>query len=255
MLTLHVPRYAAPIGLVLALSATPELAHGQSMGPSLRTVAVVGSKQITDSDLAAAAGNKFLAIETQLHRARQAVLDNLVTDALLALASKERGLSVEQLVRLEIEQKARPVGVEEVKAVLDSARERLGATSEIDAMNSIRSSMQQSRIAARRLDYVNELRRRFNVEYRLPPPRAEILVTDSPAKGFATAPVLITVFSDFECPFCARHAAAIEGIRRSFRQAGSTRVQAFPVAIPQVGTQSLGSGSVCRRTRPILGDA
>ena len=255
MLTLHVPRYAAPIGLVLALSATPELAHGQSMGPSLRTVAVVGSKQITDSDLAAAAGNKFLAIETQLHRARQAVLDNLVTDALLALASKERGLSVEQLVRLEIEQKARPVGVEEVKAVLDSARERLGATSEIDAMNSIRSSMQQSRIAARRLDYVNELRRRFNVEYpsAAAPSRnsghrlASQRLRDRAGAHHSVFGLRMSVLRSARRRY--------EGIGRSFRQAGSTRVQAFPVAIPQVGTQSLGSGSVCQRTRPILGDA
>ena len=89
--------------------------------------------------------------------------------------------------------------------------------------------MQQSRIAARRLDYVNELRRRFNVEYRLPPPRAEILVTDSPAKGFATAPVLITVFSDFECPFCARHAAAMRELVGHFDKQVRLEFRHFPL--------------------------
>jgi protein-disulfide isomerase len=218
-----------PSVVLLVISVTAGLIHGQSVEPRARTVAVVGSRSITESDLLAAAGNKLLALETQLYRARQSVLDNLVADALVEQAARERGLSVEELVRVEIDQKVKPVTADEVAAVLDSARDRLGGTSDADAMKSFRTSMEQSRRASRKADYVRELRRKYGVDYRLLAPRAEVHATASPAKGPNSAPVLITVFSDFECPFCARHASTMRDLLTRFNAQVRLEFRHFPL--------------------------
>jgi protein-disulfide isomerase len=39
---------------------------------------------------------------------------------------------------------------------------------------------------------------------------------DDPAKGSAAAPVTIVLFSDFQCPFCARVSPTLEEVRRTY---------------------------------------
>src|SRR5690349_21156836 len=42
------------------------------------------------------------------------------------------------------------------------------------------------------------------------------IAADDPVRGSRLAPVTIVVFSDFQCPFCSRHASTLEKVQETY---------------------------------------
>jgi protein-disulfide isomerase len=213
-------------------SAISQSRTGPSEAPRSSAVAVVGDHRIEQRDLDSAAGHRLFAIETQLYRGKRSFLDELVADALLEQEARKRGVTVEELIKVEIQAKAAAVMPEEARAVFESAGDRLAGATEGEALDRITASMSRSREFARRTAFLAELRARTPVQVFLEPPRVEIPPSgDAPSKGPSNAPVRIVVFSEFQCPFCSRHAATLKTLEA--RYGGQIRVEFrhFPLPI------------------------
>ena len=90
---------------------------------------------------------------------------------------------------------------------------------------------------------------------------AELVTTikGAPTLGSPSAPVVLIEYSDFECPYCARHAGeSFEWIERDFVTNG--QVQYGLPQLPDRNTASVSGhrssvGPLCGSTEQVLGDA
>jgi len=168
-------------------------------------VATVAGKVITEEDLDRAVGDRLLRIRTEEYNVRRAVLEELVADRLLQVEAARRNVSVEELLKAEVESKIVIPPASELEAFYEGARERFGGMSKDEGVRQIAEGMRKQALAKRKRDFVKSLRGAAGVQVRLKPPSVAVR-DDGPARGKASAPVTIVEFSDFECPFCSRAA-------------------------------------------------
>ena len=81
----------------------------------------------------------------------------------------------------------------------------------------IRDGLEQQRREEARTRLVDRLRRAASVSVLLEPPRETITIgPGEPSHGSASAPVQLVVYSDYQCPYCARVEPALEQIKKTY---------------------------------------
>jgi protein-disulfide isomerase len=165
-------------------------------------MAVVNGRPITQGEVDDSIPNKVFALKQQLFALRKAALDNLISRRLLENEATRKHLSVDDLKRqmLAGSVSVSPAQIEElytenlaVFALMspDEAREKL----RLDLEAQLRLKRYRDELAKLRANAKLEL---LLEEPRLPTPPS----TDSASVGPADAEVVITEFSDFQCPYC-----------------------------------------------------
>lgn len=195
------------------------------------TAAVVAGTPITTKQLDGKLGPRLIQIRSAEYRLRKGALDEIITTTLLEKEAAARGVSVAVLTAAEIDAKAKPVTEEEARAVLESARDRMGQMSEGEAIQSITAGMQRQRAAQRRAELAAELREKYGVELLIEPPRFKFATPAGPAIGPADAAVTVVEFSDFQCPYCARSAQTVKQLVDKYRGRIRLVFQDFPLPI------------------------
>lgn len=141
----------------------------------------------TEIDQAIATSLKKLAAEEA--EIRLAVLRELVDEKLLAAEAKRRGITVDALLQAEV--MARTVTVAEQDA-----------------------SLQRKNEQAARAAFLAQLAQKAGVRLFIDALRVDIPTEGRPSLGPAAAPVIIVVFSDFQCPFCAESGSVLQAVQR-----------------------------------------
>jgi protein-disulfide isomerase len=179
-------------------------------------VAIVGGEPITAAEFEAMSGPKLFAARTQEYNQKRALLEEAIDKRLLEKEGKARGISAEELVRVEVEAKVPPVTEAEQKEYYEKNKPRFGTTAEADALKQIEGGLRQQRARERQTAYTKELRDKAGVKILLDPPRLAVSLGDDPVKGPATAPVTIVEFSDFQCPYCSRGTATLKQVEEKY---------------------------------------
>ena len=221
--------FACALSFALAASASPaEKAAATPSRPSV--VASVEGVTIDASELEAAGGARLFTLYTQEYQLRKQLLDEIITRKLLEKEAKARGISVDELTRIEVDGKAAPVTQAEAKAFYDENKGRFGQTPEADALQKIETGLRQQRIAARRTEYVATLRKAASVKVMLEPPRVKMESLAGPTKGPESAPITIVEYADFQCPYCTRALASLKQVEEKY--AGKIRIvfRDFPLS-------------------------
>jgi protein-disulfide isomerase len=221
--------FACALSFALAASASPaEKAAAPPSRPSV--VASVEGVTIDASELEAAGGARLFTLYTQEYQLRKQLLDEIITRKLLDKEAKARGISVDELTRIEVDGKAAPVTQAEAKAFYDENKGRFGQTPEAEALQKVEAGLRQQRIGARRTEYVASLRKAASVKVMLEPPRVKIESLDGPTKGPESAPITIVEYADFQCPYCTRALASLKQVEEKY--AGKVRIvfRDFPLS-------------------------
>jgi protein-disulfide isomerase len=180
-----------------ALAQTPEVPAG--------TAARVGGDAISLSELEQSVATELSRLDQQRQELLGAKLDQLIADRLLGQEAKRRGVSVDALVREEIEAKASAVTEADVTDFINQNRARLRQPDNAELRGKVADFLRQQRRTQRRDTYVAGLRAQTPVQVYLKEPEP-IRVKIDPNVGFARgareAPVTIVEFSDFQCPYC-----------------------------------------------------
>jgi protein-disulfide isomerase len=223
----------ALVALVLALALGPAPASSAET-PAAATppgaLAVVGGEPITAAEFEELAGPRLFAMRTQEYNQKRGLLEEAIDTRLLEKEGKARGISADELLRVEVDAKVPAVTEAEQKEFYEKNKARFGARPEAEALKQIEAGLRQERMRERRAAYVKELRTKAGVRILLDPPRAPVGASDDdPVKGPAKAPITIVEFSDFQCPYCARVNPTLKQVEERYGEKVKVVFRDFPL--------------------------
>jgi hypothetical protein len=168
-------------------------------------VATVGATSITLAEVDDKALEQPVAnfgsvkLSQALFEARRAALDELVAGKLLDEAAKAQSIDRAALIEKEITAKVPPVSDAEVSTWYQGNQARLQGAPLEQVKQPIRAYLIQERMQGIRAQYVDALKSKTAVRIMLDPPRQKVqMVSSSPTRGPASAPVEVVDFSDFQ---------------------------------------------------------
>jgi len=197
---------------LLAFSAT----SGANATLSPETViATVDGKKITFGEFdQKRADNLFQARDTFYQQERK-VLDTYIDDSLLKQQAQKEGVTVDQLLDQQVKSKLPKDPSDEALHVY---YEGVDPKEPFEALRGkILDHIRQTRFDKAKAAYVQTLRSQANIIISLPPPRAEIALTNTPVLGDQTAPVVFIEYADYECPYCQQAAPTILKLETEYK--------------------------------------
>jgi predicted DsbA family dithiol-disulfide isomerase len=192
-------------------------------------VAIVDGTPIPGDVLDALIQGQLMELRQREDQLRRGALDELIAQALVQREAAARGMSPEELTRIEITDKVQ-VSPEEARAFYEANRSRFGSTPEAEALPQIVEGLGRQRQRERRAAFAQELSARYPVEVLLEPFRVTVDTGPAPVRGPADAPVTIVEFSDFQCPFCVRARPAVKRVREVYGDDVRFAFRHFPLS-------------------------
>ena len=194
---------AALLGVLTACSQTSaQQARRPAPNEAVATVdgAPITLAEVDDKALEQPASNFGSAKLSQaLYDARRAALDELVASRLMDTAAKAQGIERSALIEKEITARVVPVTDAEIASWFQANQGRLQGAPLDQVRQPIRNFLTQERMQAIRAEYVGGLKAKSAVRVMLDPPRQKVeMVSSSPSRGPASAPVEVVDFSDFQ---------------------------------------------------------
>jgi protein-disulfide isomerase len=198
-------RWLPGVALAAVLLVAGAAALAQAPDPPAGAAGRVGDEVISMTELEQSAAADLARLDQQRQELLMGKLDQLIADRLLDREAKRRGVSVEALVREEIEAKTPPVTDAEIGAFIAQNRARLRQPDSPELRGKVAEYLQQQGAGQRRETYLGTLRAQTPVQVYLKEPEPIRVKVDSTvgfARGPREAPVTVVEFSDFQCPYC-----------------------------------------------------
>jgi protein-disulfide isomerase len=225
------------IPLVAALVALAVPTGAQSLPDGAAVAARIGNRTVTYDELDRAAlvqsSARFrgLRLRDAIYEARRAALDALVADDLIATEAARLHVLPAALVEREIAERLAPVSDAEVEAWFKANQARLNGAPLDTVAARIRQALEEANRSEARARFVDRLRTGTTVEVRLAPPRETLVVQPAePAAGPEHAPVQIVMYSDYQCPFCARVEPTLDKVKEVYGDRVRVVFRDFPLS-------------------------
>ncbi len=209
----HLVRVALATALLCA--AAPLSSSGERPAPE-GPAATIGGSAISSAEVDAKARMPLFQIRVQEYETRLRALNSLIADEVLKREVQARHTTADELLRVEVQEKAASVTPEQIQSTYESVKARFGNKPEAEVKAQVEQQLKQQRLVERREAFLKELKSKAGVQVLLEPPRLAVDPGDGPARGPKGAPVTIVEFSDFQCPYCVRAAPTVERIREVY---------------------------------------
>lgn len=203
-----------------------------SCNSSSKVAATIDGKPIYMEEVDQAFGGK---VAEQVYELRRNALDGLVEQKLLEQAAAGKKLTVENLIKQEVESKVSEPTDEEIKAIYDANKDRFGGSFE-EAKPTISGALKRNRAGIEQQQFLAGLQKDHKVEIKLTKPpvrRVEISADDDPCLGPKDAKVTVIEFSDFQCPFCGRARPTVKQMLDSYPNDLKYCFRDFPLSFHQ----------------------
>lgn len=190
---------------------------GTVASPGSEVAATLDGTPITRAEVDERAKDRLLRVRQEEYEARKQALDELVGQRLLDKEAKARGISVDQLLKDEVDRQITPPSAEVVGQVYQQNRANFGTRTREQAEADIARALLERARAAYGQAFTSRLREKATLTIALDPPRATVIIpAEAPTLGPKDAKVTIVAFSDFQCPFCQRAQSVVDEVMKSF---------------------------------------
>lgn len=221
------------IGMAVAVlfngCSKPASSTSSSGAPASGVAATAGGVSISMEELNQAAKSQLQKVETEIYQVKKRTLDGLIEEKLIEEAAKKKGLSSEKFLAEEIDAKVTAPTDEEIKALYESSKDKLGKPFE-EVRGQITDYLKQNRKMRARADLMASLRQGADVKINLEPPRVTIDTKDAPSIGPKDAAITLVEFSDYQCPFCKRVRPSIWRLTDEYKDKLRYVFMDFPLA-------------------------
>jgi protein-disulfide isomerase len=211
----------------LMLAAVAVLASmGMAAAQDSEVVSEIKGQKITRAELHEQEAGMLLQARYDFYKAEQKALDELIARRLLENEARGQNLSVDELLKREVDSRVKALTEEQLHTVYDV----IAPKESFEAMrDKIQESVRAQRVQKARAAYIDSLREKANVLVLLAPPRADFAVGDAARLGPASAPVQLVEFADFECPFCIKVHPQLQQLKAEFGDRISFVFKDFPL--------------------------
>ena len=212
--------------LIVTYSATVKGQDRQTI------VARVGEQIITEQEIDQVASGQIYSLQQQLFALRRAMLTNLIAKKIVETEANRQRLSVNELKNKWM---SGPVVIDEaqVNELYLKNRSAFGVMSPDEAKEKLRLDLESQVRLKRYRDEIASLRQKTRIDVLLEEPRLIVSKNgNSPAtKGPANARVLITEFSDFQCPYCKEAQPIISRVMQGYAAQVKLEFKSLPLEI------------------------
>ena len=207
-------------------------------------IATLDGQPIYEEELMSVAGTSLLEIRNQEYKVKSDALDKLVLKKLIEVEAKRRGLSVEELLRHEVDSKVAEPSDDEAKGYYLAGKNQ--TTLPFDQVKSqVKRLLKTAEIQHAREKYADSLRGKADVDILLRPPKVEVGYDSARVKGDPKAPVTMVEFSDFQCPFCRKSAATMKDLLAKYNGRVKLAFRDFPMRMLHAQAQTAAEASRC----------
>jgi len=220
-----------------------------------KAIAVVNGESITEDEVQKAAApelekldqkqKQFMAtLERDKKSAVEDALEDIVNRKLLEAEAKKRSITVDDLLRTEVQEKVTPPTEEIVRKFYDDNKAVINGSFIETALEIRNYLLQQGRQSAFSA-LMFKLKKDYGYKSMVEPDRAKVDVAGHPSKGPATAPVTIVEFSDFECPYCGGLYPTLKRVEDTYKDKIRIVYRQFPLNNIHPRAQKAAEASLC----------
>jgi protein-disulfide isomerase len=196
------------------------LGAGAATAEPPEALAIVAGKPITAGEVDEAMAGELRELRQREASLRSQALDALISQRVVEAEAARRGLTLDALMKAEVEDKA-ALGGPELESHYEGAKAQFPGRTKDQVLSQIEPRLRQQRQQERQVAFLRELRAAAGVKVLLEPLRVVVEAGDAPSRGAKDAAVTILEFSDFECSFCARARPTLARLREVY--AGKVR--------------------------------
>jgi len=163
-------------------------------------VARLGDEVITLGEVDEKARAISIKPYQDLYNHRRQAIEQIIADRLLEQEAAAVGMTPEDLMKQEVQEKAPPVTDEAIQGFYAQNQAQMGGRELDDAMKSqIGQYLTAQGFGQLQRDFLDRLKAKSNVTIMLDAPRIDVIIAENdPAMGPASAPVTIVEYSDFQ---------------------------------------------------------
>jgi protein-disulfide isomerase len=216
------PAFKGFLLFLLTILATMGISAAQDSDVVLE----INGDKITRTQLHEQEAGVLLQARYDFYLAEQKALNDLIGYRLLENEAGRQHLTVDELLKREVDSKVPEPSEEQLQAVYEVVNSKEPFAT---IRGKILETLRTQRVQKARAAYVEQLREKANVVVLLAPPRADFAVGDAARLGPPTAPVQLVEFADFECPFCIKVQPELQKLKAEFGDQISLVYKDFPL--------------------------
>jgi protein-disulfide isomerase len=166
---------------------------------------------LTYKEVQADIQNELAALEIEYLQNRYQLESSAVSEAalmkVLEAEAATRSMTVEELLKVEVEDKVALPSQAEIEAFYPVVQRQLRNAPLEAVQDQVAMALLQRRQGERMGAYIEEIQASYEIQTQLPypdMPRLDVSVDDDPALGSADAVVTIVEFADYQCGYCRK---------------------------------------------------
>ncbi|HSA60278.1 MAG TPA: DsbA family protein [bacterium] len=192
-------------------------------------LARLDGKDITEEDVAKAAGPKLQQAEMDLYDARKDAIDQIIDDRLIEEAAGKEGAGKADFLKKNVFDKIK-IEDKEIETFYNENKAQMQGKTLDDVKGNIRGYLYREKHQKVYGDLITSLRKKADVAILIKAPRVEIEEGDNPAIGPKDAPVKIVEFTDYQCPFCGKSRPTVNQILAEYKGKVRYVLRDFPLS-------------------------
>lgn len=182
-----------------------------------KAIATLNGEPITLSEVEERVAFQIYRLRGNIYQLLKRETEKVVEQKLLETEARRRNMSVENLLKSEVDEKVEPVSENELQQYL--LRHTKDGHIDEQRRERLRTYLNRRAAIERKKDFIESLRSKADFKFMLTAPqspRVEVDIQGQPWRGNAEAPVTVVHFTGFNCELCAESTRMIQNLMHDY---------------------------------------